>query len=108
MIINCTYCCFHCHKTVALITDGRFSGASRGASIGHVSPEAAVGGEIGLVKDGDKIHIDIPNHKIELLISEEEMNERKKNFVPKQNKMNGYLSRYQKLVTGADKGAVLE
>ncbi len=95
-------------KTVALITDGRFSGASRGASIGHVSPEAAVGGEIGLVKDGDKIHIDIPNHKIELLISEEEMNERKKNFVPKQNKMNGYLSRYQKLVTGADKGAVLE
>ena len=83
-------------KTVALITDGRFSGASRGASIGHVSPEAAVGGEIGLVKDGDKIHIDIPNHKIELLISEEEMNERKKNFVPKQNKMNGYLSGYSK------------
>lgn len=96
-------------KSVALITDGRFSGASRGASIGHVSPEAAAGGEIALIQDGDKIHIDIPNYKIELLISDEEMQERKKNFVPREpNKSTGWLNRYARLVSSADKGAIMQ
>ena len=95
-------------KSVALITDGRFSGASRGASIGHVSPEAAVGGEVGLIKDGDTISIDIPNYSINLLVSDEELEIRRKEVVIKENKFKGYLNRYQKLVQGADKGAILK
>ncbi len=96
-------------KDVALITDGRFSGASRGASIGHVSPEAASGGEIGLVKDGDYIDLDINKNIINLDITDEEMEKRRKEFVPKQPKVTkGYLARYAKLVTSADKGAILE
>lgn len=95
-------------KTVALITDGRFSGASRGASIGHVSPEAASGGEIAFIKEGDQIKIDIPNRSIELLISDEEMEERKKDTVIKEKEVDSkWLSRYRKLVQSADKGAIL-
>ena len=95
-------------KDVALITDGRFSGATRGASIGHVSPEAAVGGPIAFVKEGDMIDIDIINHKIELLISDEEMAERKKNFKPKSPEVKGYLKKYASMVTSANTGAVLK
>ncbi len=96
-------------SSVALITDGRFSGASRGASIGHVSPEAAVGGPIALVEEGDMIKIDIDNHILELMVSEEVMAERKAKWQPKEPKINtGYVARYAKLVTSADKGAVLQ
>lgn len=95
-------------KDVALITDGRFSGATRGASIGHVSPEAAVGGPIGLVKEGDMIEIDIINHRIELLVSDEELEERRKNFKPKLPVVNGYLKKYASMVTSANTGAVLK
>ncbi len=95
-------------KDVALITDGRFSGASRGASIGHVSPEAAAGGNIGLVREGDIIEIDINEGKINVLISDEELAERRKNWViPEPKIKKGYLARYAKLVSSADKGAVL-
>jgi len=96
-------------KTVALITDGRFSGATRGASIGHVSPEAAVGGPIGLVKEGDIIAFDIEKGKINLLVSEEELANRKEAWQPPEPKVKtGYLARYAKLVTSASKGAILE
>lgn len=96
-------------KCVALITDGRFSGASRGASIGHVCPEAAVGGEIGLIKEGDIIDIDIPSYSINVRLSDAELDERRKNFVPKDTSVKeGWLSRYQKLVTASSKGAVLK
>ncbi len=96
-------------KTVALITDGRFSGASRGASIGHVSPEAADGGTIGLVEDGDMISIDIPNASITLEVSDEVLAERKAKYVaPEPNIKSGWLSRYAKLVSSADKGAVMK
>ena len=95
-------------KTVALITDGRFSGASRGASIGHVSPEAASGGPIGLVQEGDQIAIDIPNASVQLLVSDEELATRKAVYVqPKPNITTGWLSRYARMVTSADEGAVL-
>ena len=95
-------------KDVALITDGRFSGASRGASIGHVSPEAASGGNIGLVKEGDIIDIDINGGKINVKVSDEELAERRKNWViPEPKIKTGYLARYAKLVSSADKGAVL-
>ncbi len=95
-------------SSVALITDGRFSGASRGASIGHVSPEAAVGGPIALVKEGDIIRINIPENKLELAVSEKELTDRKAEWKPKKPKItSGYLSRYEKLVTSGDKGAVL-
>ena len=95
-------------KTVALITDGRFSGASRGASIGHVSPEAASGGPIGLVREGDSITIDIPNASISLLVSDEELAERRAAYVqPAPNITTGWLSRYARMVTSADEGAVL-
>lgn len=95
-------------KDVALITDGRFSGATRGASIGHVSPEAASGGNIAYVNEGDIISIDIPNYKIELRILDEELNERKKKMTLKEPKVKtGYLARYAKLVSSADKGAIL-
>lgn len=95
-------------KDVALITDGRFSGASRGASIGHVCPEAAVGGTIALVCEGDTINIDIDGGTIELAVSDEVLAERRKNWTaPEPNVKTGYLARYAKLVSGADKGAVL-
>ncbi|MCR5587524.1 MAG: dihydroxy-acid dehydratase [Lachnospiraceae bacterium] len=96
-------------SSVALITDGRFSGASRGASIGHVSPEAALGGPIAFVQEGDIISIDIPANKINVLVSDEELAQRKLNWVPKEPKVKtGYLGRYAALVTSADKGAILE
>ena len=96
-------------STVALITDGRFSGATRGASIGHVSPEAALGGPIAFVHDGDIISIDINNHSIQLKVSDEELEERKKNWTPNEPKIKtGYLARYASLVTSANRGAVLE
>ena len=96
-------------SSVALITDGRFSGASRGASIGHVSPEAAVGGPIALIEEGDLIQIDIPNHKLNVAVSDEEMAERRKNWKPRQPKVTtGYLARYASMVTSGDRGAVLE
>lgn len=95
-------------KDVALITDGRFSGASRGASIGHVSPEAAAGGNIGLVREGDIIDIDINAGKINVNVSDEELAERRKNWViPEPKIKTGYLARYARLVSSADKGAVL-
>ncbi len=94
--------------TVALITDGRFSGASRGASIGHVSPEAAVGGPIALVQEGDIISIDSPAYRLELKVSDEELARRREAWRPKENDVSGYLSRYAKLVTSANKGARLE
>ena len=94
---------------VALITDGRFSGGTRGACVGHVAPEASAGGPIGVVKDGDEILIDIPARRLELLIPEEELKERLKNFVPKQKDIpSPWLRRYAKLVTSASRGAVLE
>jgi dihydroxy-acid dehydratase len=95
-------------KSVALLTDGRFSGATRGASIGHVSPEAASGGTIALVKDGDIISIDIPNRKIQVLVSDEELAERKKTWTPKKQELTGYLKRYVQHVSSGAKGAVFE
>ena len=96
-------------RTVALITDGRFSGASRGASIGHVCPEAAEGGVIGLVEEGDIISIDIPNAKITLEVSDEELAKRRENYAaPKPNITHGWLGRYSKLVSSASKGAVMK
>ena len=95
-------------KDCALITDGRFSGASRGASIGHVSPEAAAGGEIALIEEGDIISIDIPNSKVNVKISDEEMEARRAKFVPREpNIKSGWLYRYSRMVTSADQGAVL-
>lgn len=95
-------------KEVALITDGRFSGATRGASIGHVSPEAVSGGTIAYVKDGDLIAIDIPNHTITLKVSEEELAKRKEEMpILKKENVTGYLKRYAKLVSSADKGAII-
>lgn len=96
-------------STVALITDGRFSGASRGASIGHASPEAAVGGPIALVEEGDIISIDIDNHKLNVLVSDEEMAARKARWQPRTPQVTtGYLARYASLVTSAERGAVLQ
>ena len=96
-------------ESVALLTDGRFSGATRGASIGHVSPEAAAGGTIALVEEGDIISIDIPNCKITLHVSDEELSRRKAAWVcPEPKVKTGYLARYAKLVSSADKGAILE
>ncbi|MDD7739999.1 MAG: dihydroxy-acid dehydratase [Lachnospiraceae bacterium] len=96
-------------SSVALITDGRFSGASRGASIGHVCPEAAEGGPIALVEEGDLIRINIPEHKLELAVSEEELARRKELWQPKEPKVTtGYLARYAKMVSSASKGAILE
>lgn len=96
-------------STVALITDGRFSGASKGASIGHVSPEAAVGGPIALVEEGDIISIDIDNHQLNVLVSDEELAERKARWRPRTPQITtGYLARYASLVTSADRGAVLQ
>ena len=95
-------------KDVALITDGRFSGATRGASIGHISPEAKSGGLIALVEGGDIIEIDIPNRSINLKVSDQELEKRKESFVPKEDKiLKGWLKRYSKLVLSADKGAII-
>ena len=96
-------------STVALITDGRFSGASRGASIGHASPEAAVGGPIALVEEGDRISIDIDNHSLNVLVSDEELEARRAKWQSREPKVtSGYLARYASLVTSADKGAILQ
>ncbi len=95
-------------SSVALITDGRFSGASRGASIGHVSPEAAAGGPIGLVEEGDMISIDIDANTINMNVSDEELARRRSTWTPKTKEVTGYLKRYRRLVTSADKGAILE
>ena len=96
-------------SSVALITDGRFSGASRGASIGHVSPEAAVGGPIALVEEGDIIRINIPENKLDMLVSDEVLAERRAKWQPREPKVTtGYLSRYRELVTSGNRGAVLE
>ncbi|MBQ1839576.1 MAG: dihydroxy-acid dehydratase, partial [Ruminococcus sp.] len=95
-------------STVALITDGRFSGATRGACIGHVSPEAAVGGPIALVEDGDIIEINIPENTINLVVSDEEMAKRRAEWKPREPKITtGYLARYAKLVSSGAQGAVL-
>lgn len=95
-------------SSVALITDGRFSGASRGASIGHVSPEAAVGGPIALVEEGDIISIDIPGLSLNVKVSDEELAKRKEKWQPKEKEVSGYLARYSKMVTSGNRGAVLE
>ena len=94
-------------NSVALITDGRFSGATRGACIGHVTPEAASGGPIGVVEEGDIIRIDIPNHIVELKVDEAELARRMANFEPKQKQLSGYLKRYAALVSGGASGAIL-
>ena len=91
----------------ALITDGRFSGGTAGACIGHVSPEAEEGGPIGLLKAGDRIRIDFPNRKIDILVPEAELAERRKNFTPVKRELGGWLARYQKLVTNASQGGIL-
>ena len=96
-------------SSVALITEGRFSGASRGASIGHVSPEAAVGGPIALIEEGDIIAIDIPNMKLDVKVSEEELEARRTKWQPREPKVtSGYLARYASMVTSGNRGAVLE
>ena len=96
-------------KDVALLTDGRFSGATRGASIGHVSPEAMEGGPVGLVREGDIISIDIPAGKLDVLLSDKELDKRRKTFVPKEPKITtGYLGRYARFVSSANTGAVLK
>ena len=95
-------------NSVALLTDGRFSGATRGSSIGHVSPEAAVGGTIALVEDGDMIEIDIPARKLQLLVSDEVLAERKAKWQPPVKELTGYIKRYAQHVTSGSKGAVFE
>ena len=94
-------------NSVALITDGRFSGATRGACVGHITPEAASGGLIGVVEEGDRIRIDIPGHSIELLVDQAVLEERMKHFVPKKKEVTGYLKRYAALVSGGAYGAIL-
>lgn len=95
-------------RDVALLTDGRFSGGSRGAAIGHISPEAAEGGPIAVVRNGDQIEIDIPGKKLNLLISDEELKERLSRWKPPKKELKGYLKRYARLVTSANTGAVFE
>jgi len=96
-------------ESVALITDGRFSGGTRGACIGHVSPEAAVGGPIGLLKEGDTIEVDIPNHRLSVKLSDEQLAERRKAWTkPKPRITKGYLAKYASMATSADTGAVLK
>ena len=95
-------------NSVALITDGRFSGATRGACVGHVTPEAASGGMIGVVEEGDTIRIDIPSGTIELKVDAAVLDQRMKNFVPKKKELCGYLKRYAAQVSGGAKGAVLD
>lgn len=93
--------------SVALITDGRFSGATRGACVGHITPEAASGGLIGVVEEGDRIRINIPENTIELKVDEKVLADRLKNFVPKKKELSGYLKRYASLVSGGASGAIL-
>jgi dihydroxy-acid dehydratase len=94
---------------VALITDGRFSGGTKGPCIGHVSPEASAGGPIAIIKDGDIINIDIPNRKLEIKLSKAEIEKRFKNWKSVEPKIKtGYLARYSRMVSSADKGAVLQ
>ena len=95
-------------ESVALITDGRFSGGTRGPCIGHVSPEAVEGGPIGLLKDGDRIEIDIPGKKIDVSFTKAELAARKKAFKPKQKQLKGYLARYAKNVTSASTGGLIK
>jgi len=95
-------------KTTALITDGRFSGTNNGCFVGHISPEAAAGGPLAVVEDGDSITIDVNNKAITLNISDEELKERMIKWVYKPKEINGYLKRYSAMVTSADKGGVLE
>ena len=96
-------------SSVALITDGRFSGASRGASIGHVSPEAAVGGPIALVEEGDIISINIPEMKLDIKVSEEELKAREETWQPREPKVtSGYLARYREMAISGNRGAILE
>jgi len=92
---------------VALVTDGRFSGGTAGACIGHVSPEAAEGGPIGLLHNGDRLRIDFPNRRIDMLVSDAELAERKKTWQPVRRDLNGWLARYQKLVSNASQGGIL-
>ena len=94
-------------NSVALITDGRFSGATRGACIGHVTPEAASGGVIGVVEEGDIIRINIPENTITLQVEEAVLAERMRHFVPKKKELSGYLRRYASMVSGGAYGAVL-
>ncbi|MGA2137969.1 MAG: dihydroxy-acid dehydratase [Verrucomicrobiia bacterium] len=93
--------------TVALITDGRFSGGTAGACIGHVSPEAAEGGPIGVLRAGDRLRIDFPNRKIDILVPESQLAERRKTFQPVKRNLSGWLARYQRLVTNASSGGIL-
>ena len=96
-------------SSVALITDGRFSGASRGASIGHVSPEAAVGGPIALVEEGDMISINIPENTLNVKVSDEELERRRRDWKPREPKVTtGYLARYREMVTSGNQGAILK
>ncbi len=94
-------------KRVALLTDGRFSGATRGPCVGHISPEAAEGGNIALIKDGDVIKMDVKARSINAEVSKDEFAERREKWKPKERKLKGYLAKYAKLVKGADEGAVL-
>ncbi len=94
--------------SVALVTDGRFSGGTRGPCIGHISPEAQEGGPIGLVEEGDIIDIDIPSRKLDLKVSEEELEKRRASFVPVEKPVRGYLARYRRFVSSASKGAIIE
>jgi len=93
---------------VALLTDGRFSGATRGAAVGHISPEAAAGGPIGLIREGDLISMDIPARKLELLVDDAELAKRAAEFVPPVKELKGYLKRYAQHVTSGSRGAVFE
>ncbi|MDK2834734.1 MAG: dihydroxy-acid dehydratase, partial [Methanolobus sp.] len=95
-------------ESVALVTDGRFSGGTRGPCIGHVSPEAQEGGPIGLVQEGDIIEIDIPERKLDLKVSSEELARRRAAFVPLEKPVTGYLARYRRFVSSASKGAIIE
>ena len=96
-------------ESVALITDGRFSGGTRGACIGHISPEAAVGGPIGLLRNGDIIEIDIPNNKLNVKLTDAELAERRKTWQPPKPRITtGYLAKYASLATSADTGAILK
>jgi dihydroxy-acid dehydratase len=95
-------------ESVALITDGRFSGGTKGACVGHISPEAAVGGPIGLLKNGDIIEIDIPNNTINVKLSDKQLAERKKSWKPPKPRITkGYLAKYASMATSADTGAIL-
>ena len=109
LMATATVCGLGMGKEIALITDGRFSGASRGACIGHVSPEAASGGPIGLLKDGDIIRIDIPNKRMDVRLSDEELAARRAEWkAPEPRVKEGYLARYARSVASAAKGAIVE